>query len=119
MPEFTARQISELRRVLRLNAVASRLAGSFATVADLDKKAGLADQNVFTGNVNEFEQIQANGNISTDAAVVIEEGTIDATLLTGVQSYQLPDASGTLLTDAPSDGKYYVRRNGAWVEIIP
>lgn len=73
----------------------------------------------FTASQTVGQTFHANTQLSTDGSVAIEEGSIDATLLTGVQSYQLPDDSGTLLLDAPSDGKYYVRKDGAWVEIIP
>lgn len=48
----------------------------------------------------------------TDGSLLQEGVTVSRT-------WELPDADGTLLVDAPSDGKYYVRKDGAWVEIIP
>jgi hypothetical protein len=64
-------------------------------------------------------QLYATGNITTDSKVVIESGEIDADLLTATRQYQLPDAGGVFVLDAPSDGKYYARKDGAWVEIVP
>jgi len=41
-------------------------------------------------------------------------GVIRAYNLTGGRAYDLPDASGTLLLDAPSDGNLYGRKDNAW-----
>lgn len=41
-------------------------------------------------------------------------GIIKSSLLTAVRNYELPNNSGTLLTDAPSDNQSYVRNNNAW-----
>lgn len=132
MTFFTEPQMREIRQRLRLQSAAQRVAGAFSPAAhthaesditgletDLANRAVLDDANVFAGPQDTFEHVHANEQLSTDGSVVIEEGEIKATLLTSARVYELPDAGGTLLVDAPSDGKYYARKDGAWVEIVP
>ena len=113
MSTFTEHELRELRRRLGMNGGTGRLAQSFGTqshshaetdvsglTAALATKAGLADSNNFTGAQNVFETAHANVAFATDGTVAIEEGVISGTLLTGAQTYSLPDASGTfMLTD--------------------
>lgn len=125
MTAFTEAQIRELRRRLGIGVQPGRvMTGSSITVhrhppADIDGVAAtLAGDQVFNASVT-AEQVHANVGITTDGTVTIEEIELDATLATSTRSIQLPDADGMLIVDAPSDGKYYVRKDGAWVEIIP
>lgn len=129
---FTEAQVREMRRRIGISGSPGRLAQSFGTqahthttadVSGLDaalaNRAVLDDSNTHTGPLDIYEHVHANVQLSTDGAVAIEEGTIRASNLTAERDIELPDASGTLVLDAPSDGKYYVRKDGAWVEIIP
>lgn len=132
MSTFTPQDVRELRRKLGVNTAAQRAAGTFSPathvhdpadvtglVADLANTPRLDADNVFTGSVQEVEALHANIGLTTDGYVTVEEATIRATNVTGLRDIELPDASGNLLVDAPSDGKYYVRKDGAWVEIVP
>ena len=49
--------------------------------------------------------------------IKIGKATIDQGSLTNEQTFLLPDESGTLITDAPSDGKQYARKDGGWNEV--
>lgn len=69
------------------------------------------------GSVSLFPEdgIITLGNIGAPTHAV----DISISGLTTGRAVTWPDANGTVLLDAPSDGKYYVRKDGAWVEIIP
>lgn len=65
--------------------------------------------------------LRPEDGIITLANIGAPTHAVDITIsgLSAGRAVTWPDADGTLLLDAPSDGKYYVRKDGAWVEIIP
>lgn len=85
---------------------------------------GLGDDNRFTGT-NAFEgttevaSMDALGTLTVSGQLV--DNSDDPALLNAGATVTSPLTldGGNVLTDAPSDGKYYVRKDGAWVEIIP
>lgn len=105
------------KRVERLPVAQGGTAAS--TPDEARKQLGvpsLTENNTFAGDqviqgLLEADQLHANLSITTDGTVVIEEGTIDAALLTGSQAYQLPDKSGTFamtsdIVGGIADGDY-------------
>lgn len=52
-----------------------------------------------------------------DTFTIGRKAKIDASALTTERIYDLPDKSGELLTDAPSNGKQYARKDAAWAEV--
>ena len=85
---------------------------------------GLASDNRFTGSnafegASEMASLDALGTLTVSGQLV-DNSDDPAQLNAGaavLSSLTLDGAA--VLTDAPSDGKYYVRKDGAWVEIIP
>lgn len=85
---------------------------------------GLEDANRLTG-FNAFEgdtevaALDVLGPLQAFGQIV--DGSDDpAQLNAGAQVTGTLTLDGAaVLTDAPSDGKYYVRKDGAWVEIVP
>ena len=84
----------------------------------------LSGDNVFSG-VNEFGgAVSFQGAATFDADLTVTTGALVATgdpstISTLAVENTLTVGGAAVLTDAPSDGKYYVRKDGAWVEIIP
>lgn len=98
-----------------------------ATVAEARVELGvpsLDGDNVFSG-VNEFGgAVSFQGSATFDGDVTVTTGALVATgdpstISTLAVENSLTVGGVAVLTDAPSDGKYYVRKDGAWVEIIP
>ena len=84
---------------------------------------GLGDDNVFSG-VNEFgAAVSFQNTVTCDADLNVTTGSLNATgdpcTINSLDTSSLTVNGVDVLTDAPSDGKYYVRKDGAWVEIIP
>lgn len=71
---------------------------------------------IIDDNNESFEFQSANG-IQAESYNFFNNGsktTLGTTILTQNNSIIFPDASGTVLLDAPSDGNDYVRNNGVW-----
>lgn len=78
--------------------------------------------------INDAVIFLKHANISNEERTIIEPGAIrlmtisvqDQAVLradnvTDEKIFQFPNTAGTLVTDAPSDGNKYVRRNNSWV----
>ena len=78
----------------------------------------LSGNNVLTG-INSFEGQTATEGLDVNGTLAVYGGmTVDTDDPATFSA--APTVGGTaLVADAPSDGKYYVRKDGAWVEIIP
>lgn len=86
---------------------------------------GLDADNTFTGE-NTFTSAQTHitgtlvvGSVLPTNSLRLPSGSVLTDGVTETRTYTFPDANGDVLLDAPSDGKYYVRKDGAWVEIVP
>lgn len=85
---------------------------------------GLDDDNRLTGS-NAFEGMTELAGVDVLGQATfsggITDNSDDPALLNAGATVTSPLTldGGNVLTDAPSDGKYYVRKDGAWVEIIP
>jgi len=115
-----SRELLALKKRLGLGATPIRSnSGGTAIISGLEAalagRAALAEGNTFTGAQDVFNEVHCLILLSTDGDLVVGQATINAGLLTDPRTHQLPDASGILLVDAPSDGNKYVRKDGAWV----
>jgi len=72
-------------------------------------------------------QLIANNGMYKASATVVDETAFGQSASPGVSleyargdhTHGTPeDPTSGYITDAPSDGKYYVRRNGAWEELV-
>jgi len=85
---------------------------------------GLASDNRLTGS-NAFEGMTELAGVDVLGQATfsggITDNSDDPALLNAGATVTSPLTldGAAVLTDAPSDGKYYVRKDGAWVEIIP
>lgn len=117
---FTEEQMREIRRRVNQGVAGSRAAGATHSIphthpaSDIIGAADLAAQNVFAGTINEFQQIQANSDISTDGDLIISPGIISSVNLTGTRTATLPDRNGELMltTDLPTSHTH------AWGDMI-
>lgn len=117
---FTEDQMREIRRRINQGVAGSRAAGATHSIphqhpaSDIIGGADLAAQNNFTGTINTFVQIQATGEISTDAGLNIGAGSISANALTSARTLTLPDRNGELMltNDQP------VSHTHAWGDMV-
>jgi hypothetical protein len=74
---------------------------------------------IIGGTTDNGKKLQVSGNISLYDTTNTNTATLNVdNLLTDSRTYDFPDADGTLILDAASDGKQYARKDGAWVEVV-
>ena len=103
------------RKLFRVSATDPEPKSAAAVRVDLDVPS-LSGDNTFTG-VNSFEGQSAVEGLDVNGELAVYGGLTVSTDDPATFSKE-PTVGGTILiTDAPSDGGYYVRRNGAWVDV--
>lgn len=99
------------------------LDNSNATLADARLTINY-DGKVGIGNTSPGHLLDVNGNVGIAASGYLNFGTTDGSGGYGLRDnagvIEVKDSTGTwaaVVEEAPTDGKYYVRKDGAWVQV--